>query len=126
MTDSNALKGQEFEYVCLHGHALTPAGLLRIRQLEREVQSLKSKLADRHSTACDLVRSESETRCSCDAVHHTAIYAATPAGRMEEVQKLLMQRKLFDAAKLYRSIHGCGLREAYTACEALRRQSDLI
>jgi ribosomal protein L7/L12 len=122
MSASNALQGQEFEYVCLHGHAMTPAAMLRIRQLEREVQSLKAKLADRHSTACDLVRSDG-TRCSCDAAHNTAVYADPAAGKMEQVLQLLMQNKLFDAAKLYRSIHGCGLREAHTACEALRNQS---
>ncbi len=122
MSAEKALEVRESEYGCLHGHSMTSAGMLRIQQLEREVQSLKAQLADRHSVACDLVRSDG-TRCSCDAKHHAAVYAQTTAGREEEVMRLLLQNQLFAAARVYREIHGCGLREAHSACEALRRQN---
>lgn len=121
MLENKASRGADFEYVCLHGHSLTPVAMLRIQQLEREVQSLKTQLANRHSTACDLVRSDG-TRCSCDASHNAAVYEETAAGKMEQVHQLLLQNKLFAAARLYREIHGCGLREAHAACEDLRNQ----
>ena len=57
-----------------------------------------------------------------EALERSGLLPRGGEATMEHVRALVQARELIEAIKLYRTLHGCGLKEAKEAVEKLREE----
>ncbi len=57
-----------------------------------------------------------------EALERSGLLPRDGEATMEHVRALVRAREMIEAIKLYRTIHGCGLKEAKEAVEKLREE----
>lgn len=123
----------EDEFVCVHGHSVTPVGQLKIRTL-REQAAAGEQLNRAEQLLVDIVAygmsgRQLRSRVMSFSPRVAAMLERIEAERaskeaqdprMNEVRRLIAARKLIPAIRIYREVHGCSLFEAKSACESMQ------
>ena len=123
----------EEEWVCAHGHSLTPAGQLKIRKLyEQAAQAAILSKAEQllldilvHKLSGEPLRNRirnlsPKMAALLDAMNSSVAADDQVTLGMSEIKALVLKNQMHTAIKRYRELHGCSLLEAKCACEALR------